>query len=223
MKNNIAIVKLLVFFAFAGSTAGLIALVLRWESNKGVEGVLALLAGLTAMGAVSAGLSIFQHSQEELSFASEFLIAGITAAEDQIETKHRSLKRGPKRRLATHPGDLSYEDLLERDPHLALAKLQIDMECHLRELSRQVGNATPQEMLSVNGIAKELTRKGILPQVLEVPIQQVSYACSQAIHGVFVTRRTAREIITVGTRILRVLTEIRESLNGQKVISDMSY
>ena len=53
--------------------------------------------------------------------------------------------------------------------------------------------------------AVELTRRGIVPAIVEGPLQQVLDVCTKAIHGGEVSTETTLSVIRVGLYILDIL------------------
>ncbi len=101
----------------------------------------------------------------------------------------------------SHP--LPYEELLDRDPNLALAQMRMDIEAALIAVAKNAGFEI--ENRSAVSVARYLSHNDVLSHDQYVAVQDVVSVCNRAIHGALVDRDTASNVIDAGIFLLRRL------------------
>jgi hypothetical protein len=106
--------------------------------------------------------------------------------------------------------ELTINELIMRDPNLALAKLRLEIEQELRRLYYEGGGPVSgvTRVVPIRRMIQELERRQILPPGLASPLDDVVSIANRAVHGASVDREAAREIADVGERVLAALRSI---------------
>lgn len=107
----------------------------------------------------------------------------------------------PPQESRSHP--LPYEELLDRDPNLALAQMRMDIEGALIAVAKNAGLEI--ENRSAVYVARYLSHNGVLSHDQYVAVQDVVSVCNRAIHGALVDRDTASDVVDAGIFLLRRL------------------
>lgn len=95
-----------------------------------------------------------------------------------------------------------YDELLDRDPNLALAHLRMDLEGSLRALAESLGPLKPRTV-SAAGLARFLAQHEALSEEQVAAVLDVVSVCNRAIHGAQIDRATAAQVVEAGTLLLR--------------------
>jgi hypothetical protein len=103
-----------------------------------------------------------------------------------------------------HAPTFPYDELLDRDPNLALARLRMDIEGSLLALARSLGLAA-ERAGSAASVTRVLIAAEELPEDFARAIREVMDVCNRAIHGAQIDRETAAEVVDAGTLLLRRL------------------
>jgi hypothetical protein len=113
--------------------------------------------------------------------------------------------------------------LVESDPILALAKLRIELEQTLTNLTRITIGARPAGRvtwpLPLNVLVNALAASGTIPQDIADSCREVISLCSRAIHGEDIRRQDARSVADVGSSLLtRLSSYVEELLSGRPTL-----
>ncbi len=207
--NSSTVLAGIILLIVAGA---LFALLYLLRSNVQLAAVVAVLLGFVSVSAGGILRRVGDERQSGASYSDETLTPVITFAEHDITVRLSGLvgKMPPGITPQTKqvPWDINPFDVAGVDNALALAKVRLDIE---RELKRIQEESLPENVRFPNHIASachtvtELTRRGVLPDIVEEPLQQVLDACNKAIHGGEVSTETTLSIIRVGLYILDIL------------------
>lgn len=190
----------------------LFALLYLLRSNVQLAAVVAVLLGFVSVSAGGILRRAGDERQSGASYSDETLTPVITFAEHDMTARLSGLvgkmPSGMTPQTKQVPWDINPFDVAGVDNAFALAKVRLDIE---RELKRIQEESLPENVRFPNHIASarhmvtELTRRGVLPDIVEEPLQQVLDACNKAIHGGEVSTETTLSIIRVGLYILDIL------------------
>lgn len=189
--------------ALVGALFGFIAGLLLYQIHRAgseLNGIYAMLAGMSAMGSLSAFVRYSEVPPPNITiqFDPDFMATAIIDA----------MKGRPLAFAEDSPYEVSAARLVGADNSLALAKLRIDIERELRILVDKMDHRLPQRSLGAMFIAKDLARVGLLPETLLYPLREVVSVCNQAVHGQFISNEKASEVISVGETLVRALRTI---------------
>lgn len=201
---------------FAGLTAVLLTVVNYTTVQSKIGQVLAVLSGMTAMGAIT----YFQRYVEQngrlhtadISFNEPFLSASISEAFKEIATEFDLKERD---RFARPTWDLTPGQLVGTDNALALARLRIELEGELRRIALEAGIALSERTLGIANLARELVTAKILPAEFLEPLREVSDVCSRGIHGIEIPDDLAASVTRVGSQLterLRLLPKYSQHI-----------
>jgi hypothetical protein len=206
MKNSAH--SLVVGIVFVIVTAGLLFLVGEAKMLSGIGQVLMIIAGMTAVAALTA----FQRFIEsdgiqtplvQMSFNEVFVSESISEGAAKPEMEEST---GPK----VLPWDLSLGQLVGADNSLALARLRIEIERELRRIAYNNKIDVGVRPLSVIGLAQELVSKEVLPAPWLGALKEIIPVCNQAIHGSEVPDGVAASVVRVGGQLLERLRRVTE-------------
>ena len=190
-------------------TAGLLFLVAQDRMTTEVNQVLVLISGMTTIAALTA----FQQSVEnsaspslaDVSFnevlMSQSLSEGFTAHDTSPVEDEK----------VAEPWDLSLGQLVGLDNSLALAKLRMELERELRHIAYNNQTDISSRPLGITRIAQELAAREILPATWLEPLNEITFVCTQAIHGTEVSDDIAASVVSVGGQLLEQLRSVRNN------------
>lgn len=198
--------SLIIGVLLASATACLLFITGKTGTLSGIEQALVIIAGMTAVSALSA-FEQFTTSRTasfvtDFSFNEAIFSKSIEAfAEDSTITVEAEEVLRP----TPLPWDLSLSQLVGVDNSLALAKLRIDIERELRRIAygNQIDVGT--RPLGVSGLAKELIAKEVLPAAWLETLKEIISVCNRAIHGAEVPDDMAASVVRVGGQLLERL------------------
>jgi hypothetical protein len=104
--------------------------------------------------------------------------------------------------------ELTSNELLLRDPNLAMARLRIDLERELRRLSSGFMVGRPMGLSQMMSV---LIKEGVIPAELASAIRDITPIANDAVHGAEVPLYQARKVLELGDEVLRHLRNIPES------------
>ena len=102
------------------------------------------------------------------------------------------------------------QELIVRDPQLALAKLRIEIERELRELYGKRIPSPARQGLSLGMMARELAANEVLPREVNAPLADFAALANRSIHGEYVPSDVAEDIANVGLRVLAALSSLNQ-------------
>jgi hypothetical protein len=190
---------------FAALTAALFT-GLGFTTNPQLAPILAILSGMTTMGALTSFQRFLDASHKtpvlRVSFNEDFLSTVIAKAYQKPADQEKKNETN----LQALPWAISSDQLLGVDNALALAKLRMDIESELRRLAYGTSLSLPQHVaVNIRGLAKELTAAGSLPAQLLEPLSEVTNVCNRGIHGEEVSNELAASVLKVGNQLLEGL------------------
>jgi len=201
--------SLIVGLILASATACLLVVVRESETISGIDQVLIVISGMTAIATLSAFERFIERdrratsSSDDINF-NEFLVSKSIL---EIEASELNCQHREKKSVAQAlPWDLSLNQLVGTDNSLALAKLRIEIERELRRIAYERGIDISTRPIGIMGIAEELVSKGDIPYACLAAIATISTASNQAIHGVEISDDMARSVIRIGGQMLEKLS-----------------
>lgn len=187
---------------FAALTAAFLTAVNYTSVQSKVGQVLAILSGMTAMGAVT----YFQRYVEknvgttDISFNEPFLATSISEAFNKVATDFE-LKEND--RFARPYADMTPGQLVGSDNALALAKLRIELEVELRRITVEAG--LTERPLGIANLAQQLVAANALPAEFLEPLKEISDVCNKGIHGTEIPDDLAASVTRVGSQLVERL------------------
>jgi hypothetical protein len=193
--------------AFAALTAAFLIIVNYASVQSKIGEALALLAGMTAMGA----LSYFQRYVErdgklptrDITFDEVFLGTSISEAFKVIARQSGISESWSANRGARA---LTPDQLVGGDNALALARLRIDLEAELRRIAHQSKVAGPDRLYGIAHLINELFTAGVLPAEFLGPLKEVVDVCNRGIHGMEIPDELAASVVRIGNQLLDSLS-----------------
>jgi hypothetical protein len=101
--------------------------------------------------------------------------------------------------------DVTYWDLLDTYPRLAVIGLRIDIEIRLRELADR--NSITDQQASATALTRQLGRLGVLTGPESVALLGILASLNSVVHGAEITRANAEQVLEVGKRLIGFLDE----------------
>ena len=207
MWRNRSGYSLVVGGSLALLTTGLLFLVSQDRMSSEVDQVLMLIAGMTAVAA----LTVFQQSVEN-STSSSFVHVSFNEVLLSQSLSEGLITPDPSsvdEEKVAEPWDLSLGQLVGLDNSLALAKLRMELERELRHIAHNNRTDISSRPLGVTRIAHELVDRKILPATWLGPLKEITSVCNQAVHGREVSDNTAASVVRVGGQLLEQLRFVR--------------
>lgn len=198
--------SLIVGVLLASVTAYLLFITGKTGALSGIEQALVIIAGMTAVSALSAfeqfTISRTASLVTDLSFNEAVISRSIEAFEE-----NSTITVGAEEisRPTPLPWDLSLGQLVRADSSLALAKLRIDIERELRRIAYDNQIDVGTRPLGVLSLAKELIAKEVLPAAWLETLREITSVCNWAIHGAEVPDDMAASVVRVGGQLLERL------------------
>jgi hypothetical protein len=103
---------------------------------------------------------------------------------------------------------MTTDELLRRDPNLALARLRMDLE---NELRRVFFDLEPNRDTNYRGsthLAEELAKRRVLPESVAQILRDVLRVSNQAVHGRELSFQQASTTVQIGDEILAILRRL---------------
>jgi hypothetical protein len=201
--------SLVVGLILASATACLLVVVRESETTSGIDQVLIIILGMTAIAALSAFERFIEgdrraiSSSDDINF-NEFLVSKSIL---EIEANELNCQHSEQNSVAQAlPWDLSLNQLVGTDNALALAKLRIEIERELRRIAYERGIDISTRPIGIMGIAEELVSKEAIPDACLTAIAIISKASNKAIHGVEISDDIAHSVIRIGGQMLEKLS-----------------
>ncbi len=210
--------SLIIGVLLASITAYLLLVVGKTGTLSGIEQALVIIAGMTAVSALSAFERFMEtkptSSVADLSFNEAF--ASKSIAEGFVEPTVITVEAEAISKPEHFPWELNPGQLVGADNSLALAKLRIEIERELRRIAydNQVDIST--RPLGVVSLAQELVSKEVLPTTWLGALREITSVCNQAIHGVEVPDDVAASVVRVGGQLLDRLRSV--SIKGSNYV-----
>ena len=101
--------------------------------------------------------------------------------------------------------DVTYWDLLDTYPRLAVIGLRIDIEIRLRELADR--NSITDQKASATALTRQLGKLGVLTGPESVALLGILASLNSVVHGAEITRANAEQVLEVGKRLMGFLDE----------------
>ena len=101
--------------------------------------------------------------------------------------------------------DVTYRDLLDTYPRLAVIGLRIDIEIRLRELADR--NSITDQKASATTLTRQLVKLGVLTGPESVALLGILASLNSVVHGAEITRANAEQVLEVGKRLMGFLDE----------------
>jgi len=103
--------------------------------------------------------------------------------------------------------DLTSQELLRRDPQLALARLRIELERQLRRLTSHVD---PSRKMRLSQMISQLLQREVIPPELASAMRDIIPAANNAVHGNDIPTEQAYSLVELGDEVLSLLQNIHE-------------
>lgn len=209
-----AAIYLMLVLSFGGTIVSLLA------SYTGID----LAGGMTSLGVVS-GLSVMLFldlSQNVIRKDIRYKKRVVTTSADlhsivlKIEPNEEGEQQPRIQFFDDHPVRIA-RTLLEQDTSLALAAIRIDLERYLRELSESWDVPIPTHS-SAGKMINNLTKRKLINNDLAKALKDIVRVCNSAVHGEFVSKEVAKEIIDFRNKIEPTLYhQLREAGSNSAV------
>lgn len=101
--------------------------------------------------------------------------------------------------------DVTYWDLLDTYPRLAVIGLRIDIEIRLRQLADR--NSIADQKASATTLTRQLVKLGVLTGPESAALLGILASLNSVVHGAEITRANAEQVLEVGKRLIGFLDE----------------
>lgn len=197
--------SLIIGVLLASVTAYLLFTTGKTGALSGIEQALVIIAGMTAVSALSAFEQFMTSRTASLATDLSFNEAVVSRSIEAFEENSTITVEAEISRPTPLPWDLSLGQLVGADNSLALAKLRIDIERELRRIAYDNQIDVGTRPLGVLSLARELIAKEVLPAAWLETLREITSVCNQAIHGAEVPNDMAASVVRVGGQLLERL------------------
>ena len=191
---------------FAALTAAFLTAVNYSSVQSQVGQALAILSGMTAMGAITYFQRYVEKNgslhTEHISFNESFLTASISEAFKGIASEFELKEQD---RFARPTWDLTPGQLVGTDNALALARLRIELEGELRRMALEARIHLSKGSLGIADLTRELVTSKVLPAEFLEPLREIYDVCSKGIHGTEIPDDLAASVTRVGSQLIERL------------------
>lgn len=197
--------SLVVGLTLASATACLLVVVGESETTSGIDQVLIIISGMTAIATLSAFERFIDRNPSTISSGDDITFNECLVSKSilEIEASELNCQHREQNSVAQAlPWDLSLNQLVGTDNSLALAKLRIEIERELRRIAYERGIDISTRPIGIMGIAEELVSKEAIPYACLAAIGIISTASNKAMHGVEISDDIANSVIRIGGQML---------------------
>jgi hypothetical protein len=191
-------------------TAGFLIVTQQDEGLSGVNQIIMVMAGMTAMAALTAFQRLVErdrrNSTTHITFNEVLLSKAISEGLPKLEGTMSKVEREAPSSLT--PWELTAGQLVGADNALALARLRMDIERELRRIALDTQIDLSLRPFGITALARELVSKEVLPETFMRPLEEVGKICNMAIHGGKVADDIAAGVVRVGGQLLEQLRRL---------------